>query len=251
MEEVDTNKSNLLDSVGAEVPTESSLEDKVSEDPLSDSERQTIIEENSKSGLERLEQEIKSGYRIIEYDDKKYRICFPSMKDDEVLSRYKSKIAMEVLKDKTIILRDEVIDNLKERGIWDDKKEKQESELREKYSDCLSQFFLEKNKKKPNKATITQLNVEKKILSEMINVLTKTKDYFVNLAAESRIDEMVLKQKMVLCIKSDDKNECVWKSLDEFENCNDKGLVNTIISDAIYFWAGLDQSMFDSAPDFN
>jgi len=237
----ETAKEAVGEVVGKVIEEDESSKNEITEDLT---KRETVLNKNLGLSLEKLEGEIRSGFRTTEYMDKEYHICLPSIKDDEILSKYKSKIAAEVLKDKDVVLKDEVIKNLRERGIWDDSKDKKERELRDRYAKCLSDLYLEKARENPAPERIEELKRERISLDIDIALLTETKNYFVNTAAESRIEERVLMHKTVLCIK-DAENKRLWNSVEELENCTEKALVNTLTSEAIYFWAGVDPSMFD------
>lgn len=215
-------------------------------EPESNEVKEEKVSKTTGLSLERLETEIKTGYRIFMYNNKEFHICFPSVKDDELLSRAKAKVTSDVLKDKDICLKEEISKMLTERGIWDETKERRERELRERYSKCLGDIYLERSKMEPNAERLTELHQEKMSLDIDIALLTETKSFFMSSTAESRVEELMLKHKLALCLKNADGTR-IWNSIDEFEACTDKAFINTISTEAIYFWAGLDQSMFDLA----
>jgi hypothetical protein len=210
-------------------------------------EKEIKLSKTTGFNLEKLEKEIRSGFREVEYEGKKYRICLPTIKEDDLLTSFKGRKQSEALKDKDSILKDEVIKNLKERGIWDDTKDRKERELRDQYSKCLADLFAERSKIDPDKDRLLELQKERLSIDIDLAILTETKQNWISSSAEARIEEQVTKYKSVLCIRDEDGNR-IWQTIEDFDNSTDKGLVNTLTSEALYFWAGLDQSMFAFAP---
>jgi hypothetical protein len=221
------------------------------------SENTTIDESKSnlfgkKTGLflEKLELEIKNGYRLFTYKEQPFKILMSSVHIDTMVNEFKTKIVSKLLKDKDIMMKDEIMKNLRERGVWDDSKQKTEKELRDRISRCISDMMTEKSKDEPDKDFLLEKMKEKMSLEIDLEVLSGNKDNLLQSTIENKVDEEVTKYKLTLLVKTiDDVN--VWKSVEEFENHPDKAFVNSVTVEAIYFWAGLDQSMFGLAPDFS
>lgn len=209
-------------------------------------ERQKKVDNATNRVIEELEIQVKQGYKEFVYKDQIFKIYLPKTKEDTELARYKSKLSAELLKNKDLMLKDEVINLLKERGIWDDAKEKKENELRERLTKNMADTFVEKNKEEPDQEILKELRQEKISVNLDLMLLSQTKDYFYASTVETQIEEQMTKMKLCLCIKNEN-DQRVWNSLDELENYNDKAFINLITMEAIYFWAGLDQALFDSA----
>lgn len=226
------------------------------EDSLKNEESSEISEltakiVNSKTGLalEKLEQEIRLGYRVFNYDNKVYHICLPSVKDDSMITNFKAKRTSELLKDKNTILKDEIIKNLKERGVWDESKDKKEKELRDRISLIYRDLMIENSKVESiDNNRIEELMQERVAIELDLLLLAGSKNDLLQSSLESQLEVDVTKFKLTLCIKDENGNR-IWNSFDELENYSDKGLINSIHNEAIYFWAGLDQSMFDVSPN--
>jgi hypothetical protein len=226
------------------------------EDSLKNEESSEISElttkiVNSKTGLalEKLEQEIRLGYRVFNYDNKVYHICLPSVKDDSMITNFKARRTSELLKDKNTILKDEIIKNLKERGVWDESKDKKEKELRDRISLVYRDLMIENSKVESiDNNRIEELMQERVAIELDLLLLAGSKNDLLQSSLESQLEVDVTKFKLTLCIKDENGNR-IWNSFDELENYSDKGLINSIHNEAIYFWAGLDQSMFDVSPN--
>lgn len=198
--------------------------------------------------LEKIEQEIRNGYRIFTFNEKEYRIFLPSIKVDEKLSAEKSRIVARLLRDESLITKDEAILLMKKRGTWTDELQKQENLLRKRLGECIADIFLHRSVSTPNKEELEELTKERISIEMELRLLTANKDFFLNSTIESRIEEELLKLKLTLCIK-DSENNYLFNTVEELENYPDKGFINAISTEAIYFWAGIDQSIFGYALD--
>lgn len=194
--------------------------------------------------LEQLQQELKVGYRTFSWEDKFYRICIPSIKDDSELLRFKGKRTNELLKDTSLMMKDEIIKNLTERGIWDLSKEKKDRELRDRIGECMKDYYLEKSKNSPNLDRLRELREERAAIELDLMILSAAKDEMCSTSLEKMLEIEMLKYKIVLCVKDENDNR-VWNSVEEYDSCSDKAFANSVATEATYFWAGLNQSMFD------
>ena len=217
------------------------------ENPIKDKKKLAAeIDKSTGALLERIETEIKTGYRITQYEGEDYRICLPSMKDDQELSIHKNRLAAKYLRDDSLMTQGEVLTMMEKRGTWDKSKAKEEDRLRKRLGDCLSDIYLERAKDEPDDARLDELHHERLSVELDISTVVKGKEFFLNSTMESKIEEEVLRMKLALCLR-DAKGERVFKDLEDLENSDKKGLINTVSTEAIYFWAGLDQSMFGYA----
>lgn len=227
------------------------------EAPSTDKELETVDDSKSnlfgkKTGLflEKLELEIKNGYRLFTYKDQPYKIFMSTVHVDTMVNEFKTKIVSRLLKDKDIMMKDEIMKNLRERGVWDDSKQKQEKELRDRVSRCITDMMTEKSKDEPDRDFLLEKMKEKMSLEIDLELLSGNKDNLLQSTIENKVDEEVTKYKLTLLVKTNEDVR-VWNSVEEFENYSDKAFVNSVTIEAIYFWAGLDQSMFGFAPDFS
>lgn len=196
--------------------------------------------------IEKVEQEMKTGYRIVEFDDVNYRVYLPSIKDDELLVEYKNKVVSRCLKDSSLMLQAEVMKIMEERGIWDQSKEREETNLKERIRDVYKDIQNERVKDEPNEDRLDELKRERIAVDIRLRLLTKSKDFFMNSTVESTIENEMLKYKVVLCAKNEDGSR-IFNSIEEFENHQNRAFVEYLSAAAMYFWAGIDQSLFDSA----
>lgn len=214
---------------------------------ISGEQAETIREDlvGKKSGLflEKLELEIKNGYRLFTYKDKRYKIFMPTVREDTIINEQKTQLVSKLLKNKDLMMKDEIIENLKSRGVWNDTKEREEIKLRESISSIMTEIMVERAKDEPDQETIREKQKDKLSIEIDMNLLTRSKDYLMQSTLESKIDEELLKYKVSLLVKNEDDSR-VWNSVEEFEAYNDKLFINTVSIEGIYFWAGLDQSMF-------
>lgn len=214
-------------------------------DELTEEEVKDLLESVNED-TSKLESEILNGYKVVDFSDKKYRIYYPKIKEEQIISDFRTKISLELLNSKDSLLREQIVQNLISRGLWNDDKEKQEKTLRERLGKCLADIYTQKSRKKPDENLLKELVKEKILLEARIDELTSVKLYWTQNSAESKIEENVMKCKLVLCVK-DENDVNVWNSIDEL-HLADKGLVIYLMNQAMYFWMGLDPSRFELAP---
>lgn len=196
--------------------------------------------------LERLEQEIKNGYKTIIHEDIKYHIYLPKQKEEKLVLDFKAELVAKLF-GKKILTKEQVMNELRERGVWNDQKEKQMRGLRDEISNVLRDIFMENSKKKPNKEMLQNLNKQRISLELDLAILTDSISYYMDSTLESEIDREIIKYKMYLLIKNEN-DEQIWNSFDDLEDDANRGRINFMASSAIYFWAGLDPALFDAAP---
>jgi len=206
------------------------------------------------SRLEKLRAEMQRGYREFEFEDlngdqKKIRIFLPSMKEDVLLSEYKSKLASSALKDENLMMREEVLSSLRKRGVWDAEKAGREKELEKQLSECINDIYIQKSRKDPDRGRLKDLAKERLNIQIDLASLREPKSSFEDITLENFIDREFLKYKMSLLVKDENGNP-LWNDMEDYNNSNsyNKHLINTVLGEAYYFWAGIDPALFDIAP---
>lgn len=212
-------------------------------------EKLEAVEKNLQIATEKLQQEILNGYRIFTYKDKKYKIKFTSIKDDDILADRKSELITEYLAN-DILMEEEIVEKLKSKNLWDETKTKRERDLHEQLSQTYKSIYEEKIKKKPSKRRIEELEKERMLQNLELAELTRTKDRLLEASMENKIDNELAKLRATLCIFDAETNMPVWETVEAL-NSDDKVKVITLIKEARLFWVGLDQSIFEIAPELS
>lgn len=206
--------------------------------------------------LDQLKKAIREGYRDVEFEDlnsekRKVRVYLPSMKEDTLISDYKAKVTSHALKDENLMMREEVLANLRKRGVWDEEKEKRLKNLEKQMSETLNDIYMQKSRPEPDKERLQELRREKLSTEIDLAILREPKQSFEESTLENYIEREILKYKMCLLIRNEDGSP-IWASLEDYNDSDNynKHLVNSILSEAYYFWAGIDPALFDAAPTF-
>jgi hypothetical protein len=186
---------------------------------------------------EKLQQELKQGFRVVEYEGKEYYIHLPSVKDEEEIMLFRSKLAGAMLQDKNILTREQLLKQIKERGIWSDEKERQEQKLNEYITELLARIFAEYAKDNPDPNKILAWKREKDKLEQERAILALPKTTVLSYSFESLLELAINKIKLSLCVKDKDGNR-IWPSVETLEQETDKGLVQFLTIEAQYFWFG-------------
>lgn len=204
--------------------------------------------------LEKLKNELRTGFREFEFEDlneekRRVRFYLPTIKEETLISAHKTRITSTALKDDSFMMQEEVYSILRKRGVWDEEKERKQKQLEKKISECLNEIYLQKSRKKPDQTRLDELRREKISLDIDLALLKAPKATFEEVTLESYIEREVLKYKMCLLIR-DENGAPLWRDLDEYNESDlyNKHLVNTVLAEAYYFWAGVDPALFDAAP---
>lgn len=209
-----------------------------------DSAREILVQNLE---LERLQQEIKSGFKSLQYENKTYLIHVPKLREERMILDYKSGLTTKLLADDGKMTKDEVMNSLKKRGIWSDEKERRLQSLRDETSNIFKDIFIENSKSKPNEKNLDTLNKKRVDVELEIAILTDSLSKYLDATIESEMERDINRYKMVILI-TDEFNQPIWNSLEDLDNDPDRGRINFLISAGMYFWAGLDPALFEVAP---
>jgi hypothetical protein len=241
------DKAKRIKNIGSDTQEDSQLNDGEGVASSILEERQNSVEKVTNLYLERLEQEIKNGYRVFNFRDKEYRLYLTRVKEDDMLSRFKSQLVSKLLEDTSIYMKDQLIRRLVDRGVWDDTKEKEETSLRERLGKVMADIMIERAKEKEDETLLRELLTERLAVELKLSTLTEAKNNVVSSSLENLLSDSMHKYKMCLCVK-DDQDNPIWNSIEELDNDCNKLFVNNISEACLFFWAGLDPSLFSLAP---
>lgn len=218
-----------------------------STDVIDSSERVEKADKVTNLYLEKLEQEIRNGYRIFSFRDKEYKIYLPKIKEDDLINRFKSQTTSKLLENKDIYMKDQLVRRLYEREVWNDEKEKEEKSLREQLGKVMADIMIERAKEFEDKDALKEFLAERINIEVKLSALTETKNHMISSSLENILNEAIHKYKMCLCVR-DSEDNLLWDSMEVLDNETDKILSTNISEAAMYFWAGLDPSLFSLAP---
>lgn len=204
--------------------------------------------------LDRWEHEIKSGFRRFSFansdgDVEEFYIHLPTIGEEGKILAHKAKLAAEALDKPELRLSAQILKSLKDRGVWDDEKERQEQELREKLQKCLADIYLQNSRTEPDRSILEELQRERVTLELRLAVLMEPKTFWTDTTLEKWIERNLLSYQLVLLIRRPDGSS-VWNSVEELENCTGslRKLRDAIGGEAILFWSNLDPARFMVAP---
>ena len=205
--------------------------------------------------LDRWENEIKSGFRRFSFANSEdemveYRINLPTIGQEGQILAHKSKLASQALDMPELKLSSQILNSLKERGVWDDAKEAQENELREKLQKCLADIYMQNSRTEPDRELLKELQAERVGHEFRLAVIMEPKSFWLDATLEKWIERNLLSFQIVLLI-TDADDKPVWKSVDELESSSGemRRLRDQLGGEALLFWSNLDPSRFVIAPD--
>lgn len=205
--------------------------------------------------IDNLTLEMRRGYREIkDFEDTIgiVRIYLPDASIDQELSDRKSELVAALLESDQIITREQVMDKLRSRKIWDDKKEELEKILTQDILEMMRDIMYEQHMEKIDIEKLKSLRKRRRDLEEQRTKLTTSRDYFTSACLESKVDTMLFKYQMTYCVKIIDKeNEILplWDDLEIFEHDERKYIVNRLSTLAGYFWNGWSEDLLQEALD--
>jgi hypothetical protein len=237
----------------AKTTTKDTKKDAKKDEQLKVTQRLNDVESSTKLYLDRLRDEIRQGYREFEYqasseeEPKMFRIYMPTPGNDNEITRFKSRRSTTLLKDTDYMTKDEVMQQLTVRGVWDEEKTIKEEKLQERLNACLRDMYLENSSKIKDYEAMRELELERATVQLDMALLSQSKDTFLDGTIETTLDRDVLRYKLILLVK-DSEGERIWNSEESYDEYADKGLIKEAMEKAIFFWQGLDQSLFEYAP---
>lgn len=205
---------------------------------------------------DKAEKELKNGYRELTLDkfkdkeDVLIKIYHPDVGIQEKLSIYYAKSYNELLRDSTskVPTRKQMLAILREKEIWTDKDEESIKTLRDKLSKTELEAIRERGKKHPNTATIEKYRKQyEKIRTDIMEAMM-TRESAMGQTIESLAERDNNLLRLVYCAKYADGDQ-IWENLDDLKRENNEPRVYDIMTEANYFWNGINQEVLDLLPD--
>ena len=185
-----------------------------------------LVEMNQKFELDRIEELLKDNKVDFKHKEKEYQVRLLTMRDKEELDDLRRKKFTNLLKDKDVLFEKDLIRIYKEKGIDIEEimnnMKKYESErfgLQMKLGEALS--------KKAEEPILKGYEEEIKVLDQKINVLMIQKSDLLMYSFENQLMNSVAKwiSYLSLYIKENDKYIKAFKTLEDFNVCDDEGLI--------------------------
>ena len=179
------------------------------------------------TGLSKIEELVKDNKITFDYNDQKYRIRLLNLREKEELDMLRRKKFGQLIKDKDILLEKDLVQQYKERGVnveeIDDQVKKLDAE------DLELQVKLGESISKNEGETILK-NYEQQIQSlKMRKQILKTqKNLLLTFCLENQLLNYVAQviTYLSLDILQDGSWQRMFKSLEDFQNYTDEGLLN-------------------------
>jgi hypothetical protein len=201
---------------------------------LEDAEK-IVKDMNMESGLAKVEELVKENKISFIHNEKKYRVRLLNLEDKEELDMLRRKKFGQLLKDKDILFEKDLIVAYKDKGI------DIEMEIDDKFRKLVAEEFnlqiqlgeaISKNEGetilKNYKEQIEQLRSQKNILNTQRTLLLT---YSLENALESFVYQVIT--YLASEIQMDEKWIKVFKSLEEFQRCEDEKLISKLGSYAV------------------
>lgn len=214
---------------------------------ISKEEKDTLeIENRTKIHLDRIEQEMRNGYREFEVDDKKYRIYLPTPGIEDKITDFKAKVIGELLRQSKYITKSQVMKELRDRGVWDDALERKITDMEQDISDFTKQIMIIQHSDTVNGDALYSLRDRRMKMMNARDEIVRGRDFLLSGTIEAKVEEAVLKYQIVLCATHEDQTP-IWNSIDDFYNETNKKLVNRVTTEAGYFWQGWSEDLLKFA----
>lgn len=204
--------------------------------------------------VKQAEREIKSRFRSFTLekfkgqDNVELHIWHPTTADESYSSLIYSKAYNRLLRDPDMLSKSQLLEILKERGVWGDKQEKELEQLREDLEAIQLEVAHYRTKiKKIDKKYLDTLKKKWYDTKDKIQNKISERESLLNSSIESRAEEEQLKAKLSRCVKYPD-GRCVWESYEVLDSDHDRNDVIAVINDALLFWVGLTQEIVSDLP---
>lgn len=212
-------------------------------------------EELSQSDVTTIENEIISGYRDFKVNlpsgDIDFRVYEPSNKEQELIANQYTEKYNELIKAKNLKLWEEILIELRERGIWKDEDDTKLDDLSEEISEVLKKYLRLIGLESHNTEMAEALKNRYFELKKKLDKFTDRKSTYYANSIESKANEYAIKFKLMFCLKKKNGEEFVpyFESIEQIDNTRNRMLVNRILKECLSFWAGIRQEYLSSAPE--
>lgn len=218
-------------------------------------ERVTKSIQSKFKGRESVNKEITTQYREIMVGDaapdgavteKKIRIRFPNIHDDSEIGDIHSRVFGELIEDEKMKTEDQIIENMKKRGVWSDIKDKRIESLVEKEGWLTAKLLAGSDSMTKDEAEAIATQYED-VVAEL-QELRMTRYQFMQNSIESRSNDARTRAQLVRCVfvvDEEGKEHRLWKTDEDLMNEKNRFLINRIVVEALSFWNRVPSSFLD------
>lgn len=211
-------------------------------------------EEPNQTYISRLEKEIINGYRdfsiAIGSDAMKFRVFEPNSEQQELISAAYSDKYNQLLIDGKSLVWEEILKNLRNRGIWNESDDNMVEDTTEEIKEIVKLYLKAIENKDYDKNYVEKLKKEYFNLKKKIDKhLEKKNTYYVN-SIESKANEHATKCKLMLCLFYEKDSEYIqyFNSIEELNKFRNRVIVSKLLRECLTFWAGIPQEYLSAAP---
>jgi hypothetical protein len=191
-------------------------------------EAEKIVKDMEKeSALSQIQELINDNKITFEYEEKKYRVRMLNLKEKEELDMLRRKKFGQLIKDKDILLEKDLIVQYKDRGINIDeiddqirKFDAEDLELQNKLGEAIS--------KNEGQSILKTYEDQIKTLKLKKQISRTQKNLLLTFCLENQLLNYVA--EVITYLSLDKFEDGVWermfKTLDDFQNYTDEGLIN-------------------------
>ena len=199
--------------------------------------------------------EVETQYREFkvaqfEGEDRVFRVRFLSPAEESGVNEAYSAKYGELLQDENMLPSDQIIEIMKKRGLWSDKKDERLDALLQRSARLKNIIYLS-----GDSMTSEEMDKYAKEYTEVETEhaeLLSVKNSFIANSIEARAYETRMKDQIWRCVtivKEDDSEEKYWPTAEALGAEQDKVLISRVMNECIAFWQGVPSDFLEEKPE--
>lgn len=181
------------------------------------------------------------------------KVVKPTLRQKTDANLAKSKAFAKLLREKDVLLRSELIKAAQDRGLWDDEKQKELDDVRQKILDGTAQLNRggrtlegkEFSRQQAKELAIEMMDLRARFLS-LNSVLSE----FEKFTCEAQSEEAEYDYICSVCILNDDDTK-VFTSLEDFQNRREEPEIQEMVLELDNLVSDYDPNWYNELPEVN
>jgi hypothetical protein len=182
--------------------------------------------------------------------DKKVRIRYPTLAAEEDANYVYSKVYGELMENKKFKFEEEILEEMKERGVWGDEKDRRLELVQEKVNWLIDQLL--NHREKMTKDQMERLSKQYTEMKKEGDELLMKKYAFTQNSIQGRAGEAKLKALVVrstFYVNGDEVEHPIWENDEDLANEKDRVLSNRVVSEYMTFASGVPSHFLENLPE--
>lgn len=207
------------------------------------------------SEISKAENEVLNDYRDFIFNDGKeeihFRVFNPSNREQAYIADQTSKKYTEMLLAGDFLLWEDMVLQLKKRGVWTEEDESRVEYITDDIKYIVKAYLKLVEDKSHDKELANKLKEDYFKCKEEINKHIEKKNQFYTHTIDNKSNEHGVKYKLLYCLYHKVGEEYVpyFKNIDEVEDMRSRVISRKILQECLTFWAGLSQELLSVAPE--